>query len=734
MRYIPGLTSDIIVQVPEDKNAYINVRNIGASGQGDLKFTGIVTDIDDRGIVTISTFGDQITEYNELLRQGVQIQVFGYRDPGTVESSSIGVTSHSFAGVVDYSSQEGTNSDLGSLKYFVFGFDADRGTIVNYRSAYEVGQKILNPDFWDTERHVKLDFSRTSTSVLPVIYRSWNGIAKFLGIIGNNKVGYPGSTPGFIDLGDSEIPSWESDPVLPSFLSPDLFLNAGSEVSLTKKLTAKETLRILPKPFGAQLKYIQCTGLRNGSKLAKDDSVIFYIDDTEFIRQAINTAARGGIKEVFIPSGVYNIRDTSFVTNSVTDYSNLSLRGVGEGTIIRRLPSTISNSTDPGLLNFTNASGIRIRSIAVDGNRLESFSTNPPAESETTIVIKNSSNVVISDCSVYDNAGAGISIYNTNGISLMGNKITRTGRSYETPASPLLIDTSENVVAQGNLIEFATTGPKVISTDYSTINGNIIRGCGDQGIFLETSSQWNAQGNLAYNDNDSIIRSIDTYNNEYSRATIEVRKGFSLDPIYMTVTYGGESVGIPKSSVKADIYQLDANGNKIGSPVGNFKVLETANQLEAGIFSLTLPGGTINQGTVIATGNLNNPYGYIYEVSGSVLIGGFRPLSIRPFENNFLAIRLRNSSDILGFQIYSQANVSENDSIVISGFNNENLSNWDQNASRKIQRIDTDTNSIIIESITTLNLTGEVEFSGGTLSILRPNYFIADGNLFIHSF
>jgi parallel beta-helix repeat protein len=347
----------------------------------------------------------------------------------------------------------------------------------------------------------------------------------------------------------------------------------------------------------------------------------------------------------------------------------------------------------------------------------------------------------VSDCTVVDNGGGGVAIYNSKGISLLNNKIVRTGRSYEQAVSPLLVDTSESVIAQGNLMEFATTGPQIISTEYSTINSNIIRGCGDRGLVLETSSQWNAQGNLAYSDNDSIIRSIDTYNNEYSRATIEVRKGYSLDPIYMTVTYGGESVGIFKNSVDADIYELNTEGVKTGNAVGSFRVLQTADQLEAGIFSLTLPGGTTNQSVdsknVLATGNLNNPNGYMYEVKGDVLIGDFRPLSIRQITigtSQYVAIRLRNSSDILGFQIYGETNVSQSDRLIISGFSNTNLAGWDQNNAYPIVGLDVGTNSILLNTISGLTLTDTVEFLGGSLSILRPNYFIADGNLFVHTF
>jgi hypothetical protein len=305
----------------------------------------------------------------------------------------------------------------------------------------------------------------------------------------------------------------------------------------------------------------------------------------------------------------------------------------------------------------------------------------------------------------------------------------------------LLVSQSENAIIQGNIFQHSTTSPRITQTDFSLINSNIIRACGDRGLILESSFQWNAQGNLAYSDNDSIIDFIDTYNNNYSRAAIEVRKGFALDPIFMTVSYAGESVRIAKNSISADIYTLDLSKTK-SALAGSFKVLQTADQLSAGIFSITLPGGLTNLSadskTILATGNLNNPYGYMYEVKGTVVFGSFRVLSISSTTINqvqYNSIKLLNSSDMLSFQIYSgissTADITANDRIQISGFTNTDLPGLNPNSYYQIVGIDVDNNSIVISQVQ--NLSQEVEFLGGNLSIARSDYFIADGNVIVHS-
>jgi parallel beta-helix repeat protein len=751
MRYIPNLAANVIVQVPEDKNAYINIRNIGASGRGDLEFTGTITDIQG-GIVTISSIddgdGNTLFQYSDVFKSGAGIQLFAYGAATTPEPPILSVTSNIKVGV-DFSSSPSTNSNLAPLRYYVFGFDPQTGRLPNFRSVVEIGTKVLNPDLWNTEQYVQLTFSRTSQYALPVIYRVWGNRVDFLGVIGNNKVGYPGSgSVVFRDLGNIEIPSWDIDPVLPTYLS-DVFSVSGPEVVQTRTVTGRELVEIIPNPVGSQPAYIQCTGLSVTSQLQPGSTVRFTIDDTGYFRTALSLAASSSIKDVFFPAGTYNISDTNFVNTSGSDYSNITLRGVGDGSILRRLPCTLGNPSNPGLLNFTGqsvsprVSGIRIRSMAIDGNRGETFSQVSPIETEVGIRIQYADNVVISDCTVTGCGGGGIALYNTNGASLTYNSIRVSGRSYEQSVSPLVIDTCENIVAQGNRMELATTGPKVITTEFSTINGNIVRGCGDRGIDISTSSQWNVQGNLAYSDNDSIIQSIDTYNNEYSRATIEVRKGFALDPVYMTVTVGGESVSIVKNSIRAEIFTLNSTGVKITPAIGSFRVLETAAQLDAGIFSLTLPGttsATFGDDTLIpATGTLSSTTGYVYEVKADILIGqSFTPLSISSETvngNPYVAITLRNSSDLLGFRIYSESS-AENDRIRIGGFTNTGLSVLDPNTAYTVVGISTDSNSLLLSPIAGLSLsTTPIEFTGSPrVLIQRSDYFVADGNLFVHTF
>ena len=131
----------------------------------------------------------------------------------------------------------------------------------------------------------------------------------------------------------------------------------------------------------------------------------------------------------------------------------------------------------------------------------------------------------------------------------------------------------------------------------------------------------------------------------------------------------------------------------------------------------------------------------MYEAKSTVLLGGsgkgLTPLNIKETtigSTNYLAIRLRNSSELLSFIIFDEAN-NDNDQIIIRNFTNSDseLSGWDQNQAYTVLAIDAVSNSLLIAPIA--NVTpgdgAGIDFSGGQLLIQRDNYQIADGNIIV---
>lgn len=777
MRYIPETGKQFVLQVPEDKNSYINVKNYDARGLSTIFSGSLFSSTESEISIGSISDGDggTLQQYLPVLSTGIEIQAHIYRGAGSVSTDTPIITETNIVLTgVDFSSTNTTSTTVQPLKYYIFGYNVETGYMPNaVRIIGGEGQysKVLDPDKWNEDQYVEITFGKTSQYVVPIIYRIWGSRVDFLGAIGNGKTGFPGaSVISFRDYGLKEIPSWNNDPTewTPDFLEGVISIQGGIPVQVNK-IIGKEHLRIKPRIEGTQPNYINCEAALTGGIVRNEeyqfnDRVRFIIDDTQPIRNAINLAASSNIKEIFFPAGTYYLRNSSFLTDNNNNYSNITLRGVGEGSILKRVSSSVNGNINPGLINFTGQAesprveGVRFRNIVFDGNKSSNVSLIGPSSNsvdpsryinEDLLFLKNADNIAVSECRFVNAGGSGAHIEDSIGIILVNNIFSKLGRSYEQENRVVSIYETSNSIVQGNIFEFSTAGPYFFSVDFSTINNNIIRSCGDQGVVLETSYQWNATSNLAYSDTDSLIRSVDQYNNEYSKAPIEVRRGSPLEPIYFTVTNGGESIGIKKDTIIADIYKLNAAGQKdSANKMGSFKVIQTQDQLEAGIFSVTLPGitpTTISGNTVPATSDFSlldpatGEYGYMYEIYGTVNLGqsgrGFVPVNIREFSRggvSYLAIRLRNSSDLLSFLIFDQSN-PENDSVIITGYSNTNLSGWDENRAYGVVDIDIDSNSLLINPITSLS-PGEdgIDFLGGQLYIQRSNYQIADGNLIVH--
>jgi hypothetical protein len=764
MRYIPSTQGQTVVQVPENQNSYINIKGFGAKGIGDTEFSGLVTSVQSNEIFVESVVdgdGKPLAQYLNELSPGTQLQAILFKQ-AILEDDGIISVSNILSEGVDFSASTSTSLSLQPLKYYVWGYDVERGYLPNALQTINVGNKILDPDRWNENQYVELQFSRTNQYVIPIIYRVWGDRIDFLGGIGGEKIGFPGaSIIAFRDLGLTEIPSWDAEVNIPSFLK-DVFVVSGGVPTQITTLLGKELVEIAPIfsesiPTVLELTSAQGPALVSFTRYSEGVKIKFVIDDTKYIRNAIEQARSSSVKEIFFPSGVYNFRDTFCINTTTQNYSNLTFRGVGESSVIKRVSSLVSTSPIPGLLAFSGLlpsapiQGIRFKNICLDGNSSSNFSTLPselPIQSrELLLHIQNALNVSVAECKFQNSGGSSLFIKDSRDILLSSSIYSGAGRRYESAKAPLYLYGSQNVVAQGNIFEFSTSGPTIFSTDFSTINNNIVRSCGDKGIALESSYQWNATNNLSYSDNDSLIQSIDRYNSEFFAATLEVTRGTPLSPVYFTITDGGESVSIAKNSIEAEIFNL----NSLGEPstkVGNFRVLETFDQREAGIFSITLPGttsATIGGLTIPATSQLqtidpiNLRYGYFYSIKASVKLGrggrGFSPLSIRNLTiggANYVAIRLRTSADVLSFQVYSASN-PDNDKIIVSGFSNSNLSGFDPNVGYTVIGIDSDSSSLLLNPIPGLILTNQpIEFVGGELFILRSNYLVSQGNIVVH--
>lgn len=775
MRYIGRFSNtNTQVQIEPDFNSYVNVKTFGTAGL-DRYFYGRVRGAGgDGSVITIGEIVDFSRYQEDYFKVGQEVVAFFFRDtsnPGVEFEGKI-----TSPGITAVGNVVGAGlSTAAQLKYFIFAYNPVSGQFSPYRVNFSIDNIYKDPKTqFDEENYVRLSFSRANSNWLPVIYRQWGTKAvEFLGVLSNNILGSNVSVT-FNDLGPIQIPSWDEEKLnsnlgFPEFLKD--IVSIQSEGFLAKTIVEMRRLKVLSSSLSGNVEFVDAAN-EGGSFLTLNDTqlrVKFKFDDTKAIQDAIDYAASSGLKDVFFPSGTYSVRNIRCY-NSVnkSDYNGITLRGLGESSVIKRSPSTVNPIGQFGIFGVlgegsdSRLTGVTISGLGFDGNKNEVFQVLVPENDvygigdkyNDSIALEYVDSVRINNCSFYNGLGSAIYSLNSEKLNITSNRVFELSKPYELNISPIKIRESSKAIVQGNLFENCTGPVDLTGVEGSTVSNNIINNCGETGIRLNASENWAAQGNLAYNQSGSIIRSTDLYNNEYSRVNLDVKRGITMPPVYFTVTDGGLPVNIVRESIRARVYPLNSSYNYNTAVAAEYlQVVESAPQLLAGIFAITAPiasgvgtPNSSNSGKNIKGTqdyDLLNPgagkYGYGYRITATVGVGKYAIQRIQwagPSDPTKIKIFLRNSADILS--LFFTTSGGGGDLIQTSGVGVENstLQNWPDLVAIQVNSIDQENSAIVIQTPTEVaslfNDESDIYSTpSGFLSLIKNNYFIADGNIYV---
>lgn len=773
MRYIGRQISSTFVQVEPDRNSYVNVRSFGAVAN-DQFFSGRVRGIN--GEATILTLGEipNFSSFSkDLFKVNQEIYAFFYLDTATPGNEYKGIFTSADAVAIGNVVNTGLNSK--QLQYFVYPYNVITGVFSPYRIDFSVDNVFKDPGSqFDEANYIKLRFNRPDPNWIPIIFRKWGADnIEYLGAPSNNIFGYETDLT-FNDTGALQITSWDQEVInsrgsLPEFL--DGILSLQTDAIITKTIVSKRRLRIIGSSMTGN---IECVDAETNGGLLSDLNntllrVKFKFDDTNAVQRAIDFASSNGLKDVFFPSGTYSIRNLKIYDSiDPTKYGGIVLRGSGESSIIKKMSSSVNPVGQYGTIGILGDSstkriqGITISKLSFDGNKFDTFSIRPPENDvygigdkyNDSIGIEYADSIRIVDCDFYNGIGSAIYGLNAEKINITNCRAYKLSKPYELNVSPVKIRESAKVIVQGNLFENCTGPIDFTGIEGSTINTNIINNCGETGIRLNASDTWSAQGNLAYNENGSIIRSTDLYNNEFSRVSLDIKRGSVMPNIYFTVTDGGLPVNIEPQSISARVYPLTSNYEyNTAETAAYFQVVESNPQLEAGIFALTAPIATINSATggsnqgkrILGTNEYdllntsNQKYGYGYKITATVGIGKFQINKIiwaGASQPEKIKIFLKNSADLLSLFFAGAGSGSDLIKTMGIGVSGSVLEDWPDLISLSVDSIDQENSAIIIDtpaSVSELfNDPSDVYSTpSGYLSLVKTNYFIADGNVYV---
>lgn len=777
MRYIGRTQTSTLVQVDPDRNSYVNVKSFGAAGL-DEYFEGRVRGLNGNGgVISIGDIPNYSQYERDYFQLGQELYVFFYLDTST---PPVGEYDGIFTNVgtpegVGTVVQAGTATSK-TLRYYVYAFNVVSGRFSPYVKTFTLPDVYRNPQTqFDEDNYVRFTLNRATPEWIPVIYRQWGTESpKFLGAPSNNIFG-SNSSITFNDRGSTQIPSWDEARINGGEFSPE-FLNGiisvSSGIVSSKTIIVKRRLKILSRSISGILECSDAaspTGVFTGLD-STSIKVKFKFDDTAPFQKALDFAATNNVKDVFVPAGTYQIRNVTLYSSLIpaSQYSGIVIRGSGDSSVLKRMPTHVSPEGEFGLIGILGSgvtnriSGVTVRDLAFDGNKTETFPINLP-ENDTygvgdkyhdSLALEYADGIRISNCAFYNGAGAAVYSLDSDKINFTDNRVFELSKPYELNIPPIKIRESSRIIAQGNLFQNCSGAVDFTGIDASLINNNIIDNCGETGLQLNASDTWNAQGNLTFNESGSIIRTVDLYQNEYSRVSLDVKRGVAMTPMYFTVTDGGFPVAISPGSITARVYPLNSSYQYNTTATASYlQVVENRPQLEAGIFGITAPvtsitgSGNSNQGRAIrGTGSydLLKPdgsgtanYGYGYRITATVTLGRYAIDRIAYASASTVKIFFRNSSDILSLLFFAAGNAS-NDSIKTTGIGvtGADLANWADNTNLTVTDVDTSNSAIVIATPSTVanKFTSSSDVYStptGYLGLVKNNYFIADGNIYV---
>lgn len=786
MRYI-GLdpSTRTIVQIDGNKSAYVNVKSFGASGL-DRYFNASIAGVSGDGssiyINNIDNYFDYEKEYFTVGKEFLAFVNTTSSTPPVAEYGGIfSNPSVSPVGAV----YDANSTTAQSVEYFIFPYNVSTGRFSPY--SLEIDQPGIVSDprtSFDEDNYIQLSFTRASSAWVPVIYRRYGSRVDFLGVVGNNAL-QTSSSVTFYDRGSTQVPSWDqaliasnSNAFLPDFLAGQLSLSGANSGPVGRAIVGKRRLKVVSKSeTTGVLELVDADNPNADLSIFSGAgySMKFKIDDTRPVQEAIDWAKDNSVKDVFFPSGTYNLSHIKlYSATAASAYSGLTLRGVGQSSVIKRLPSAVNPVGAYGNIGIlgtgiTNRiSGITIYNLSFDGNKAETIAVRSPendvygvsSKYQDTIAMEYVDGVSVQNCYFYNGAGSALYALDTEKLTLSNCKIFQLSKPYEPNVPPVKIRETDKIVAQGNLFENCSGPVELTGIDVSVVNNNIINNCGETGLQLLASDNWNATGNLTYNSSGSIIQSVDLYQNEYSRASLSVKRGVTMPVTYFTVTDGNLPVEIAPESISARVYPLNSDYNiDLSATAEYLQVIESNQQLEAGIFAVTAPVSTIasapaggsntghrilgtNSYKILDVDNANateRHYGYAYKITATGRLGSFPISKITSNGSDTTKVRiyLSNTSDFLQLLYFGGGNLS-NDQVTTDGIQlaNTPLANWEDGVTKTITEVNSENAYIVIatpSSVTDKFTDANSAYTtrSGVLKLVKNNYFIADGNIYV---
>lgn len=410
-------------------------------------------------------------------------------------------------------------------------------------------------DDFNLDNHITLTVARQDTAHGLLVYRQKHvGVgtvgdanaseAKLTAILGPQELKSNTSNIIWKDYGNFDQTAWSPKGTDNEFTSDQIhFPNNPPSTNLRgwamAKITGVSTNTInLDRNFNSNI------GIGTTNK------VKFVHDNTFEFANSIQKVTDNKSKSLSIPAGTY-------LTNTFTIPSGFSLKGEGNGTVIKQqyFATDLTDGTSNTLsfegnvvgLGSTSGTNVSIIDITFDGNNGNNIVFDSELDNYI-LYFPNISDSTFSNCRIRNAPGDGLYILNSSRVNVDNVSIVDSSLSDRDLYTPIFAQSSQVVRINNSLFENHTGPVDVSASTIVSLVGNVVRNCGT-GLKTFGVNKIRSSDNIILGPADEFIPTTDIYDSDFDSVNVNVERGVDFYGPVIQYIEDGEQKDISSTKV-----------------------------------------------------------------------------------------------------------------------------------------------------------------------------------------
>lgn len=417
------------------------------------------------------------------------------------------------------------------------------------------GVSHIGLDDFNLDNHITLVLARQDTSHGLLVYRQkYVGTgtdgnadasqAKLTAILGPKELKGNTSSITWKDYGNFDQTAWSPKGTDNEFTSDQIHFPSNPPSTNLRGWEIAKITEVSNNTLNLDRNFNSNVGI------GTTNEVKFVHDNTFEFAKSIQNVTDTKSKSLSLPAGTY-------LTNTFTIPSGFSLKGEGNGTVIKQqyFATDFTDGTDTTLsfdgnvvgLGATSGSNVSIIDITFDGNNGNNIVFDSDLDNYI-LYFPNISDSTFSNCRIRNAPGDGLYLSNSSRVNVDNVSIVDSSLSDREVYTPIFTQSSQVVRINNSLFENHTGPVDVSASTIVSLVGNVIRNCGT-GLRTFGVNKIRSSDNIILGPADEFIPTTDIYDSDFDSVNLNVERGVDFYGPIIQYIEDGEQKDISSTKV-----------------------------------------------------------------------------------------------------------------------------------------------------------------------------------------